>query len=94
MEGTAVPGSIALGKGSVPAQLAIERLRDRGEGPKALMAAVLKDAIVAARYNSRQAERWIRAEDWDWPFSFNNICLALNLDAARLRDAIFRPMRL
>jgi hypothetical protein len=54
------------------------------------MAAVLKDAIVAVRYNSRRAEQWVRAEDWDWPYSFNNICLALNLDPRRLREAIFR----
>lgn len=66
------------------------RTRERGVGPRALMVAVLKDAILAARYNSRQAERWIRSEDWEWPFSFNNICVALNFDRQQLRDAIFR----
>ena len=69
----------------------VERLRSRGDvGPRALMAAVLRDAIVAARWNSRRAERWIRDEDWEWPFSFNNICLALDLNRDRLRGTIFR----
>jgi hypothetical protein len=68
----------------------VERLRHGGGGPRALMAAVLKEAIVAARYRSRKAEQWIRDEDWEYPFSFNNICLVLNVDPDRLRDKIFR----
>lgn len=68
----------------------VERLRHGGGGPRALMAAVLKEAIVAARYRSRKAEQWIRDEDWEYPFSFNNICLALSVDPERLREKIFR----
>ena len=67
----------------------VERLRHGGGGPRALMAAVLKEAIVAARYRSRKAEQWIRDEDWAYPFSFNNICQALSVDPERLRDKIF-----
>jgi hypothetical protein len=69
----------------------VERLRHGGGGPRALMAAVLKEAIVAARYRSRKAEQWIRDEDWEYVFSFNNICLALSVDPQRLREKIFRP---
>jgi hypothetical protein len=68
----------------------VERLRHGGGGPRALMAAVLKEAIVAARYRSRKAEQWIRDEDWEYPFSFNNICQALSVDPERLRERIFR----
>jgi hypothetical protein len=67
-------------------------------GEKALMLAVLEDGIrcfqehlknprVRPRLLARQAERWIRSADWDWPFSFNNVCesLELNPDCLRLR---------
>ena len=54
-------------------------------GEKALMLAVLEDGIRCfqehlrnARSNprllSQQAEEWIRAVDYEWPFSFNNVC--------------------
>jgi len=70
----------------------VERLRHGGGGPRALMVAVLKEAIVAARYRSRKAEQWIRDEDWVYPFSFNNICQALSVDPERLREKIFRTL--
>jgi hypothetical protein len=67
-------------------------------GEKALMLAVLEDGIrcfqehlknprVRPRLLARQAEKWIRSADWDWPFSFNNVCdsLALNPDCLRTR---------
>jgi hypothetical protein len=65
-------------------------------GERALMLAVLEDGIrcfqenlanprVRARLMARQAEKWIRSADWDWPFSFNNICESLELDAESLR---------
>lgn len=70
-------------------------------GEKALMLAVLEDGIRCfqehlrnPRYNPRQlsaeAEEWIRTEDWDWPFSFNNVCETLGLDPAALRYTLFR----
>jgi hypothetical protein len=70
-------------------------------GEKALMLAVLEDGIRCfqehlrnPRYNprllSQQAEEWIRVEDWDWPFSFNNVCDTLGLDPEALRSALFR----
>ncbi len=68
-------------------------------GEKALMLAVLEDGIRCfqehlrnPRYNprllSQQAEEWIRTEDWDWPFSFNNVCETLGLDPEALRNAL------
>lgn len=68
---------------------------------KALMLAVLEDAIrcfqeyfrttrARPRMLSRQAERWIRTRDWDWPFSFNNVCDALGIDPDCMRDALLR----
>jgi hypothetical protein len=70
-------------------------------GEKALMLAVLEDGIRCfqehlrnPRYNpqllSQQAEEWIRAEDWDWPFSFSNVCDTLGLDPDALRNALLR----
>lgn len=70
-------------------------------GEKALMLAVLEDAIrcfqehlrnprANPRLLSQQAESWIRAEDYDWPFSFNNVCEALGMNPSALREALLR----
>jgi hypothetical protein len=70
-------------------------------GEKALMLAVLEDGIRCfqehlrnprsnPRLLSQQAENWIRAEDWEWPFSFNNVCETLGLDPCCLRNALLR----
>ena len=76
--------------------------RDSDFSPeKALMLAVLEDAIrcfqeyfrttrARPRMLSRQAERWIRTRDWNWPFSFNNVCDALGIDADCMRDTLLR----
>ena len=69
--------------------------------PKALMLAVLKDAIhcfqqdlgyarARARTLARQAERWIRASDWSSPFSFDSICDSLGIDPDCMRKALLR----
>jgi len=68
---------------------------------KALMLAILEDAIrcfqeyfrttrARPRMLSRQAERWIRTRDWNWPFSFNNVCEALGIDPDCMRDVLLR----
>jgi len=68
---------------------------------RALMLAVLEDGIrcfrefangrsVHARQRSREAEQWLRAKDWDWPFSFNNVCDCLGLDPDYLRGRLLR----
>ena len=66
---------------------------------RALMLAVLEDAVAcyagklkAPRENPRilrrQAAFWLSCEDWDSPFSFNNVCDALALDPTALRERI------
>jgi hypothetical protein len=68
-------------------------------GEKALMLAVLEDGIRCfqehlrnprsnPRLLSREAEEWIRAIDYDWPFSFNNVCETLGIDPSALRAAL------
>ena len=68
-------------------------------GEKALMLAVLEDGIRCfqehlrnprsnPRLLSEQAEAWIRAVDYDWPFSFNNVCETLGIDPSALRAAL------
>ena len=57
----------------------------------ALMLAILEDAVACYRMTlkrprqnpeilARQAEFWFRLDDWDSPFSFNNICEALKME--------------
>ena len=68
---------------------------------KRLMLAVLQDAVATLlkhagtarcgqRRLTREAEQWIDARNSDWPFSFENICDVLNLDAAALREGLRR----
>jgi hypothetical protein len=73
--------------------------RDNGRetGARALMRAVLQDAIlclgghatgVPRRQQQRaadQAYRWIASRDTSWPFSFESICHVLGLEATYLR---------
>jgi len=64
-----------------------------------LMLAILEDAIACYRRAlkrprqnpeilARQAEFWIRLDDWESPFSFNNICEALRLEPVATRQRI------
>jgi hypothetical protein len=68
-------------------------------GEKALMLAVLEDGIRCfqehltnprsnPRLLSKQAEDWIRAVDYEWPFSFNNVCETLGIDPDALRERL------
>src|SRR6185295_7687778 len=42
------------------------------------------------RQLAAEARAWFVAEDSRWPFSFENICEALDLSAARLRAQLLR----
>jgi len=75
------------------------RRDSQASGEKALMLAVLEDGIRCfqehlrnprsnPRLLSQQAEAWIRAVDYDWPFSFNNVCETLGIDPSALRAAL------
>ena len=68
-------------------------------GPRALMLAVLDDAIrciarrrrdgeLQRRSLAAQAEAWMRRDSWEWPFSFVNICSVLGLDADAVRSRL------
>ena len=79
----------------LPTQLALPRRDSLICGEKALMLAVLEDAIrcLARRSRSRvrlarEAQAWIRANDSRWPFSFVNVCTYLEIDASRLRGVL------
>jgi hypothetical protein len=69
------------------------------EAETALMRAVLEDAILCylgrgrrrridPRILAREAEFWIRRDDWESPFSFNNVCGALGLSHCSARVEI------
>jgi hypothetical protein len=68
-------------------------------GEKALMLAVLEDGIRCfqehltnprsnPRLLSQQSEAWIKAVDYEWPFSFNNVCETLGIDPDALRTSL------
>jgi hypothetical protein len=69
-------------------------------GERALMRAVLEDAIrcligeVGPRHQrgalAAEARQWIETADPRWPFSFENVCDGLGLDAANLRRRLLR----
>ena len=81
----------------LPDQLTVGARRDASIcGELALRLALLEDAIrclalgrgariAADRQLAREAEVWIRNLDRRWPFSFLNVCEALNIDAVALR---------
>ena len=65
-------------------------------GPRALMLAVLEDALwcieagrrrrtFSARRLAADAEAWLLSDDRDWPFSFLNICEVLGFEAGTFR---------
>jgi len=69
-------------------------------GERALMRSVLEDAVQCLggsvgparerRQLAAEARAWFVAEDSRWPFSFESICEALDLSAARLRAQLLR----
>jgi hypothetical protein len=72
---------------------------DRGE--KRLMLAVLEEAVATfqrnvgakTRHGQRifhEAEEWIRSSDGSWPFAFENICHALEIEPEFLRRGLER----
>ena len=73
------------------------------QGEKRLMLAILKDAVgCIERYGTghglqswpacRAALQWVLCQDRTWPFSFENICLALDLDPVRFRSVLCSPL--
>ena len=73
---------------------------------RALMRAVLQRALddlsgvfaVAMGLRARgrlrrETEEWFLSDDEAWPFSFVNICQALNLDVGAIRRTLLAPQR-
>jgi hypothetical protein len=62
-------------------------------GELRLMAAVLEDAINIIRKRprsraGREAREWLASRDATWPFAYERICEALELDADRVRREV------
>ena len=77
------------------------RSRGTHDAEHELVVAVLQDAVdcfqkhlLARERKARQlyidAEAWIMSDDRRWPFSFENVCDLLNIDAAGLRQGLLR----
>ena len=73
--------------------------RTQACGERRLMAAILEDAIDCfqkylwakdnrSRNLRLEAESWITADDDNWPFSFINVCHALDLEPGFLRRGL------
>ena len=84
--------------GSFSLAMALGRLHYQ-QGEKRLMLAVLVDACgcIERSYAGRGARswrtrraavEWMNAHDQQWLFSFENICLALDLDPGKLRAVL------
>ncbi len=90
--------------GILPAQMSVGvRWNGDTSGPRALMLAVLEDAVrcieqgrrrrgFRARRLGAEAEAWVRSDSRAWPFSFANICevLGFDVDAFRKRVLVMR----
>lgn len=86
----------------VPSQFFDRIKAERSSQPeKRLMLAVMEDAITtfqksvqgATRRQRRllkETEEWIDSADTSWPFSFENICAALDIEADYLRTGVKR----
>jgi len=81
-------------------EIAVATEVGRAAGERALMRAVLEDAIrcligeVGPRHQrgalAAEARQWIEIADPRWPFSFENVCDGLGLNAANLRRRLLR----
>jgi hypothetical protein len=78
--------------------------RTQQEPERMLMLAVLEDAVTCIqKYASvskgkekrwfREAMEWILTTDYDWVFSFNNVCEAVGMSSSCLRRALIRMAR-
>lgn len=72
-------------------------------GVPALLVAMLEEAIASLMAGGRsqdsrrraealRAERWIRSRDTSFPFAFESVCHALEIDGEALRNEILRQV--
>ncbi len=86
----------------VPSQFFDRRQAEGSAQPeKRLMLAVMEDAIATfqkslpeanrrQRRLLRETEEWIQSNDTSWPFSFENICAALDIEVDYMRQGLFK----
>ena len=74
----------------------------RIEPQRRLMAAVLQTVLddvrgpsrrAAGRHAHEQARAYVASTDRSWPFSFENVCEAIGIDADRMREQLSVPGR-
>ena len=72
----------------------------RIEPPRRLMAAVLQTVLddvrgpsrrAAGRHAHEQARAYVASTDRSWPFSFENVCEAIGIDADLMREQLSVP---
>ena len=72
----------------------------RIEPQRRLMAAVLQTVLddvrgpsrrAAGRHAHEQARAYVASTDRSWPFSFENVCEAIGIDADRMREQLSVP---
>jgi hypothetical protein len=86
----------------LPAQyFAALRQKAQACGERRLMIAILEDAVECfqkhlwatdsrSRHLRNEAEKWFLSDDASWPFSFVNICEALDIHPLFLRRGLLR----
>ncbi len=88
----------------LPEQFFTPRGSTQSSGERALMWAVFADGIenyrryahattTAGKVAFLEAETWIFQNDWNWPFSFVNLCTVFGFDPAGVRRALLRWRR-
>jgi hypothetical protein len=101
MAGAAYASDIFAPEIMLPAQFYSGQPRVVHQPERRLMLAVLEEAVltfckhlgderVRSRRLVREVEQWMDSRNGDWPFSFENICATLNLDADALRHGLRR----
>lgn len=82
--------------GEVIVDLPIRRSWKCQVGELRLLAAVLEDAVNVLRKRprsraGREAREWLASRDASWPFAYERICEALDLDPDRVRREVATP---
>lgn len=91
--------SLAAPETMLPSQLLHPRSAADRRPELRLMLAVLEDAVLTlqrcagrpgkqARSLVREVENWTSRREPEWPFSFENICTALDLDVTSVRSRL------
>jgi len=98
------PAAVFAPGAVLPDQLESSAQQPAG-GSRALMLAVLEEAILCivghakadvSEKHSREASRarrWVGARDPSWLFSFENVCMTLDIEPEPLRDALLVKLR-